>query len=301
MSVTDTERYTRTWSPEGDIGFVALSDGSRLRYLKTGKGPTLLLVHTLRTQLDYFQRLIPLLRDHFTVYAVDLPALGWSDIKPGANYEEPALRRIIVEVVKALDLNNVTLIGESIGGTLALTASTELGDRVDKVIALNPYDYPEGVERGNLLAKVLINGMKIPIVGLMFSKLANPTILGGIMGGGFYDPAKLPKDFVVEQIRSGKRSGYATAETRYLRALPSFISARRLYPHITAPVTLVYGDDDWSKPEERDGVVRLVPGNRLIMLKETGHFSALERPEEIARIVRDVAALNDNAPKQRSA
>jgi pimeloyl-ACP methyl ester carboxylesterase len=73
----------------------------------------------LRTQLDYFQRLIPKLMSHFTVYAVDLPGLGWSDISPSASYEEPAVRRAVVEFVEKLGLKELTLAGESIGATLA--------------------------------------------------------------------------------------------------------------------------------------------------------------------------------------
>lgn len=299
--MADTDRYTRAWSPDGEIAFVATKDGTRLRYLKTGQGPALVLIHTLRTQLDYFQRLIPLLKDRFTIYALDLPALGWSDITPGARYDEPALRRAVAAVIRALDLKDVTLVGESIGATIALTVSTELEDRIRQVIALNAYDYPGGVERANLLAAFIIKAMRVPVLGLMFSKLANPPILGGIMGGGFHDPDKLPKDFVLEQLRSGKRPGYAKAEQRYLHALPSFIAARDLYPRIRVPVTLVYGDDDWSSPQDRREVARLVPGARVIDLPKTGHFSALERPDEIARIVREVASSNDNAPRRKSA
>ena len=79
-----------------------------------------------------------------------------------------------------------------------------------------------------MLASIVVKGMRIPMMGPMFSKLANPAILGGIMGGGFYDPKKLPKDFVLEQLRSGKRSGYASVETKYFRALSSYIAARNL-------------------------------------------------------------------------
>ena len=52
----------------------------------------MLLLHTVRTQLDHFQLVIPRITDAFTVYALDLPGMGWSDIVPGASYEEPALR-----------------------------------------------------------------------------------------------------------------------------------------------------------------------------------------------------------------
>jgi hypothetical protein len=88
-----------------------------LRYLKTGSGrAALILLHTVRTQLDYFQFVIPNLVDAFTVYAIDLPGMGWSDIDPGASYTEPALRRAVVDFVKALNLTDVILAGESMEG-----------------------------------------------------------------------------------------------------------------------------------------------------------------------------------------
>src|SRR5213593_4896296 len=51
--------YTRTWSPSGEIEYAKLADGTRLRYLKAGSAPTaLILLHTVRTQLDQFQFVI---------------------------------------------------------------------------------------------------------------------------------------------------------------------------------------------------------------------------------------------------
>ncbi len=71
--------YTRTWSPSGEIEYSKLADGTRLRYLKTGSGPTaLILLHTVRTQLDQFQLVIPKIVHAFTVYAVDMPGMGSS-------------------------------------------------------------------------------------------------------------------------------------------------------------------------------------------------------------------------------
>src|SRR5262252_2986655 len=116
--------YTRTWSTSGEIEYATLADGTRLRYLKTGSGPTpLILLHTVRTQLDHFQLVIPRLLHAFTVYAIDLPGMGWSDITPGASYTEPALRRALVEFVTRLDITDATLVGESMGATLSLTAA----------------------------------------------------------------------------------------------------------------------------------------------------------------------------------
>ena len=49
-----------------------------MRYLRAGSGPPLVLLHMVRRQLDHFQLVIPRITDAFTVYAVDLPGMGWS-------------------------------------------------------------------------------------------------------------------------------------------------------------------------------------------------------------------------------
>ena len=67
------------WGPAIPILYTDIN-GVRARYIRTGAGPTLLLLHTLRTQLDIFQKVIPTLAQQFTVYAVDYPGHGWSDI-----------------------------------------------------------------------------------------------------------------------------------------------------------------------------------------------------------------------------
>src|SRR5437763_12963293 len=163
METRPNSDYTRTWAPSGEIEHAKLADGTRLRYLKAGSGPTaLILLHTVRTQLDHFQLVIPRILHAFTIYAIDMPGMGWSDITPGVSYTEPALRRAIVEFVTTLDIKNVTLAGESMGATVSLTASTELKDRVRHVVAFNPYDYPKGVGRANRVASIYVAGARLP-------------------------------------------------------------------------------------------------------------------------------------------
>ena len=49
----------------------------------------------LRTQAEHFRHLIPLVQDRYTVYALDLPGMGYSQIVTGASYEEPSMRAAI--------------------------------------------------------------------------------------------------------------------------------------------------------------------------------------------------------------
>jgi pimeloyl-ACP methyl ester carboxylesterase len=279
--------YTETWTEgHGTVQYFTRSDGSRLRYFTAGSGPVLVLMHTIRTQLDYFHRVIPQLWDSFTVYALDLPGMGWSDIVPGARYEEADLRAAVVEFVTGLDLHDVTLAGESLGGALALQSSVDLKERVSRVVAFNAYDYPSGLERGNLFARFIIRSVRMPGVGAVFAAMENRPIMTGVMRGGVVDKATLPGEFVVELRKSGRRKGYSRVARAVYRSLKGFVRARDRYRDVAVPVTLVYSDQDWSRPAEREHVASLFAEVERITLPDAGHFSALERPNEVARILR---------------
>ena len=200
--------YTKTWCKDGRIGYVVLSGGARVRYLGVGIGPPLLLMHTVRTQLDHFQFVIPRITDAFTVYALDFPGMGWSDIVAGASYDEAALRAAVVRVVEDLDLSDVTLAGESMGATLALTASLDLGDRARRIVAFNTYDFADGMRRANLLARLVIGNVSLPGWGPIFGRLESKPLLKVILRGGLHDPHRLPDHYLSELRRVGRRPGY---------------------------------------------------------------------------------------------
>jgi pimeloyl-ACP methyl ester carboxylesterase len=280
--------YTRTWSPSGEIEYAELADGTRLRYLKEGSGATaLILHHTVRTQLDHFQLVIPKILHAFTVYAIDMPGMGWSDITPGASYTEPALRRAIVEFVTTLDLDDVTLAGESMGATVSLTASTELVDRVRRVVAFNTYDYFKGVGRANRVASVYVGGARLPAIGPVVTSVENKPVLGIVLRGGLVDGSKLPKHYLAELRRVGRRHGYPHVAREVFRNVDSMIAARALYARVTTPVTLIYGDHDWSRSPDREANLALLRDARSIALPDTGHFAALEQPARVAEIILD--------------
>src|SRR5437764_8193917 len=280
--------YTRTWSPSGDIEFAKLADCPRLRYLKAGSGPTaLILLHTVRTQLDHFQLVIPRILRAFTIYAIDMPGMGWSDITPGASYTELALRRAIVEFVTTLDLNDVTLAGESMGATLSLTASSDLEDRVRRVVAFNTYDYSKGVGRANRVASIYVGAARLPTIGRVVTSMENKPVLGIVMRGGLLDGGKLPEHYLAELRRVGRRHGYPRVAREVFRNVDSMIAARALYGRVRAPVTLIYGDPDWSPIPDREANLAVLRGARSVALRDTGHFASLEQPARVAEILLD--------------
>ena len=105
--------HTSRWSSEARTETVEVQKGLTLRYLRAGQGQPLVLLHTIRTQLDYFQKLVPLLQDHHTVYVVDLPGHGQSTIAR-VDYTEKLFREAVAQFIEKLDLRDVVLAGELI-------------------------------------------------------------------------------------------------------------------------------------------------------------------------------------------
>ncbi|MBV8999130.1 MAG: alpha/beta fold hydrolase, partial [Solirubrobacterales bacterium] len=208
----------------------------RLRYLTGGSGPALVMLHTVRTQAEHFRHVIPLVQQQYTIYALDLPGMGYSEIVPGASYDEPALRAAVKRIITQLDLQDVTLLGESIGAVLALTTAADLPDRVQRVVAVNTYDYAGGIARSSLLARVIITGVIAPGLGPMVAGLEPKPIMRAILTGGLVDPAALHEDYLDELLNAGRRPGYPTVARAIYRNIPSLIAARDRYPDIKAPV-----------------------------------------------------------------
>ncbi|MEU2751003.1 alpha/beta hydrolase [Streptomyces collinus] len=260
-----------------------------LRYLKAGNGAPLVLLHTVRTQAEHFRALIPLISDQYTVYALDLPGMGYSEIVPGASYDEPAMRAGVKRLLTELDLDDVTLVGESMGAVLALTAAADLPERVRRVIAVNTYDFRGGVARSGLLARVVVSGVLAPGVGPVVAGVEPKPALRKILQGGLGDKAALREDYVDELLQVGARPGYPTVARAVYQALPSLIAARSRYREVKAPVHLVYGEKDWSRPSDREANKRLLPAAGFTQVPEAGHFIALERPDVLADLLNAVA------------
>src|SRR5262249_51260566 len=114
------------------------------------------------------------------------------------------------------------------------------------------YDYSKAVGRANRVAAAYVAGARLPILGAAVTSMENRPVLRIVLRGSLYDPAKLPDHYLTELRRVGRRRGYARVARAVFGNIESMIAARALYPHIAVPVTLVYGDHDWSQSTERE-------------------------------------------------
>lgn len=273
------------WAPEIPIRYVDI-DGNRIRFIKTGSGPNLVLLHTLRTQLDIFEKLVPLLEKSFTVYALDYPGHGFSDI-PQTDYRPELFVNTVEGFLDRLDLSEVTLAGISIGGVIPLIIAAKKNKRVKKVIAINPYDYGRGsgLSRANAVAGLIFTLARVPVLGEMVMRLRNVALENRILQGGVADPNALTPGFYALTYASGLRPGHYHAFLNLIRHAHHWDEARAGYGKIDVPVLVVYGEQDWSRAEERQRTVESIPGARVEVVPDGGHFLSLDQPKRLAEIV----------------
>ena len=281
---------TLRWAPDIPIFYVNV-DGLKLRYIKAGSGPNLLLLHTLRTQLDLFQKVIPALAKRFTVYALDYPGHGFSDI-PKARCDADFFVHSVAGFLGAFDLREVTVCGVSIGGAICLILAGRHNARVTRVVAINPYDYAKGrgMARSSMLGWIITMTSRIPVVGETVMRLRNFIIMKAVLGGGVANPESIPLELLKEMYAVGNRSGHYRAFISLLRNSESWEAATTVYGDVRMPVHLVWGDKDWATPDERQHDLALIRGARMVTIENGGHFLPLDRPEAVIDGIEKFAA-----------
>ncbi len=270
-----------SWAPDVPIRYVSVN-GVRLRYIKTGEGPALVLLHTLRTQLDLFEKVVPQLAKSFTVYAVDYPGHGYSDIPP-AKYDADYFVETIESFLEALDLHDLTLAGVSIGASIALILAARNNPRVSRVVAINPYDYAKGrgMARSSFLARLIVALAVLPILGDTVMRLRRFFIMRSVLEGGVADPRRIPPQLLKEMYLVGNRKGHYRSFLNLLRNAETWEAATMAYSNIRIPVLLLWGDRDWSRPDEREHDQQIVPGAKMATVEGGGHFLPLDRPDAV--------------------
>lgn len=284
------------WASEMPSNYVDVG-GNKLRYIKSGAGPVIVLLHTLRTQLDLFEKVVPELSKHFTVYALDYPGHGYSDI-PNARYDAAFFTEAVEGFLEKLDLRDVTLIGVSIGGVISLIIAARHSPRVGRVISINPYDYAKGLgtARSSLLGWMITYAALVPVIGETVMRLRNFMIMKAVLQGGVADPSSISPELMEEMYLVGNRPNHYHAFISLLRNGGSWETSREDYRRIAVPVLLIWGDKDWARPSERERTRSLIPSVVTETIEKGGHFLPLDRPRALLQFITSFANRERSNP-----
>jgi pimeloyl-ACP methyl ester carboxylesterase len=272
---------------------LAQVNGAVVRYRRRGDGRPVVLLHPLRMQLEYFEPVCSELDEaDAELISVDLPGHGHSGA-PAADYTASYFTNTVEALLDNLNVADAIVVGESIGASIGLGLAARHCSRVAGIVALNPYDYGRwgGIRRSSAMGNIVFTTMLLPLIGPVVAQAGTKGVLRRVLDGGLYDPRHLSPQLVDELYESGRLPGHGRALRSLSRNWQSWISARDRYPAIQIPVTLAYGDHDWSNHDERDANRRAIPAVRATTIHNCGHFSALDQPAHVSALIRDFLAL----------
>lgn len=277
------------WGPTVSNQYLDVN-GVTLRFIEFGRGPDLVLLHTLRTQLDIFHPVIAQLSEQFRIHAVDYPGHGYSDI-PQAEYTPDFLAEAVGQFLTARGLTGATVAGVSIGASIALMLAARHHPAVGRVVAINPYDYRGGgVERGNLVARSVMTMLKSPRLGPVAMRLNNRAVERKLLKGGVVYPPKMAKMFSDEVFAVGNRAGYSQMFLNLVSHFDLWNEIKSDYANIAVPVLLIYGDKDWASQSERADTAAHIPTPAVKTVGDGGHFLPLDQPAEVVRLISNFAS-----------
>ena len=267
--------------------------GHRMRYVQAGRGPVLVLVHgVLGSRRTWNGLVADLARDH-RVIAPDLFGHGES-AKPTGDYSLGAYAAALRDLLDELGVGRATLVGHSFGGGVAMQFGYLFPDRVHALVLVSS----GGLGRE---LSVMIRSAALPGAGLVLPLIASSWIQRHATAfGRQLDRLGLqPDPELAEAWRGYLTLGDAETRRAFLATVRSVVDAGgqtvtaqdRLYLMRDLPTLLVWGARDRIIPvSHARAAQREIPGSRLEVFPQAGHFPQLADPRRFAAVLRDFMA-----------
>lgn len=183
-----------------------------------------------------------------------------------------------LDVLDRLDLRSVDLMGMSLGGWIAAELAVRWPERVRRLVLVNPVGlYVEGAAITEIFGRNLSE-----LAGELFADPEYPIAqLMRALAQFDSDPSQIPFDL----IRPVLQAQAATAKVGWNPYLHDPKLRRRLQ-RITAPTLVIHGAQDGIVPRAHaEAYVEAISGSRLEVLEGAAHLAALERAEDVAKLV----------------
>lgn len=270
-------------------------DGARMRYLRSGFGPALLLVHGLLGYSFSWRYALPYLAQQATVHAVDMLGVGFSDRPPGLDCGLRSSASRLLGFLDAVGVESCDLLGTSHGGAVVMMAAAMAPERVRRLILVAPVN--PWSRNGRWMAAFLSCRVVAPLFlalaphlqpmhGFFLSRLYGDTrrIRPGTLEG-YSAPFAMPRAFDY---------GLNILST-WARDLGELHSALPRIRHI--PALLLWGTlDSAVDPRSATPLRNQFERCRVRMLEGVGHLPYEEVPDEFNRAVGEF--LRAEAPAQ---
>jgi pimeloyl-ACP methyl ester carboxylesterase len=254
------------------------------------QGSPIVLIHGYATSVHWWDRLAPLLAKDHRVIRVDLLGHGGSD-KPGAEdaYSIENQASAIAEALSAKGVQSATVVGHSLGGTVATELAVKSPALASRVVDI---DQAPDNSFGSLdfTAKLAY----VPVIGQAMTRITEVAPDSAVrdqfqqafapdfdITDGFEDPDQIPDDL---------RAMTYTAFDEVSAAEDDYVEEKQLDDRLAetgVPLLVFFGDEEQIYEDWEDAVeeFRKVPGAQVEVIDGAGHSPQIEKPDEVAPLI----------------
>lgn len=257
-----------------------------LHYSDRGQGQILVFVHGLLVNGRLWRDVVPLLEGEFRCIVPDLP-LGShiQPMNPDADLTTPGIARLVVDFLTALDLDDVTLVGNDTGGAICQLVISQYPEKISRLVLTNCDAFENFLP---LLFRPLQYAAHIPgfifaLAQIMRWSLAR-HLLFGLLAHRPLEPEEESAYFTplisFEGVRHDLTKAVCGISNRYT------LEAAHTFPNFNKPVLIVWGENDPFFPYEfAERLTKSFPNARLEGVAKSRAFVPEDQPKVLAQLI----------------
>ncbi|HEU5370147.1 MAG TPA: alpha/beta hydrolase [Ktedonobacterales bacterium] len=274
-----------TAAPLDTLHELSLPQGA-LRYSDQGTGPTLVFIHGLLANTTLWSLLTPHLASQFRCIAPELPLGAHAlPMHPDVDLTPPGIAALVADFLQALDLHDVTLVGNNTGGAICQLVIAHHPERIARLVLTNcdafEQFFPPSLAAFQYGARLFGIGFANFLAWALRSRFAQRRFLATVSHRR-PGPAELDAAFRAMLRLPGVRRDV----TRFLKAVSNrhTLAAARAFPSFRHPVLLVWGKDDiFFSSQLAHRLQAAFPNAALTLLPNSRAFVPLDQPEALAQ------------------
>lgn len=251
--------------------------GGELAYADEGDGPAVLLLHGFPTSSHLWRDLVPILAPRFRAIAPDL--LGYGDSEKPDDPRALAIRAqaaAMRELLSALDVEELAVVGHDIGGGVAQLLALEGGVRTLALIDSISFD-------------------SWPIEGVKMLQEARPEqvdeefargVVGVALGIGMSEPKMLQDEDREEYVRPWLADPMAVIRAARGIDGAGLVGTEGALAALDARTLVVWGEDDPYQPAElAERLGEVIPGATVALIPGCSHFVTEDAPDAVLPLI----------------
>ena len=256
--------------------------GLRVRYVRRGHGPALVLLHGLASSIYTWADVIPALAEDHDVVAVDLPGFGGSDIP--ADLSSSVYPATVLALMDRLGVSRATLVGNSLGGAVAVVLAARHPERVRRLVLIDAAGFNLDPSRRPLILRLLGFG---PVAVAVDALPVRRRVVTAALRQVFHDRSRVTPEKIEEYLAPLARPG-VTEAIRSLLTQPASFGLPALVREVRVPTLIIWGRNDrWIPVADADRFASAIPAARTVVLEECGHVPQEERPAEVVHLLEE--------------